>query len=60
VPALPTFHALDLAPVLKLAAAWAMVAVMMGTIVGPQNQLLSEAGAALCGTRARVLRRAVA
>jgi hypothetical protein len=37
--------------VLKLAAVLTMVGVMVGTLVVPQNQLLSDAGATMCGNR---------
>jgi hypothetical protein len=48
---LPTIHGLDLAPVLKLTAALAMVGWLAGTIVMPQNSLLDDAESTLCGTR---------
>jgi hypothetical protein len=48
---LPTFHGLDLVPVLKLIAAVTMVGCLLGTFVMPQNSLLNEAKVTLCGTR---------
>ena len=48
---LPTFHGLDLAPVLKLIAALFMVGCLVGTIVMPQYLLLDDAKSTLCGTR---------
>ncbi len=51
---LPTFHGLDLAPVLKLIAALTMVACLVGMVIVPQNSLLDDAKVTLCGTR-RVL-----
>ena len=51
VASLPTFHGLDLAPVLKLIAALTMVGCLVGTIVMPQNSLLDAARVTLCGTR---------
>ncbi len=47
----PIIHGLDLAPVLKLVAALIMVGCLLGTIVVPQNSLLTDAQSALCGTR---------
>ncbi len=52
---LPTFHGLDLAPVLKLIAALTMVGCLVGTIVMPQNSLLDAAKLTLCGTRCLLL-----
>ena len=51
VVSLPTFHGLDMAPVLKLIAALTMVGCLLGTFVMPQNALLDAAQMALCGTR---------
>jgi hypothetical protein len=51
VASLPTFHGLDLAPVLKLTAALTMVGCLLGTDIVPQNSLLDDAKATLCGTR---------
>jgi hypothetical protein len=42
VASLPTFHRLDLAPVLKLTAALTMVGCLLGTIIVPQNSLLND------------------
>ncbi len=47
---LPTFHGLDLAPVLKLIAALTMVGCLVGTIIMPQNSLLDAVKLTLCGT----------
>ena len=44
-----SFHGLDVAPVLKLAAALTMVGCLLGTIVVPQNALLTDAESTLCG-----------
>ena len=53
-----SFHGLDLAPVLKLAAALTMVGCLLGTIVVPQNALLTDAESTLCGAcRAHLLLR---
>jgi hypothetical protein len=51
VASLPTFHGLDLAPVLKLIAVLTMVGCLVGTVVMPQNALLDDAKSTLCGTR---------
>ena len=51
VASLPTFHGLDLAPVLKLIAALTMVGCLLGTIIVPQNSLLNDVRSTLCGTR---------
>jgi hypothetical protein len=51
VASLPTFHGLDLAPVLKLLAALSMVGCLVGTIVMPQYLLLNDAKSTLCGAR---------
>ena len=50
VASLPTFHGLDLAPVLKLIAALTMVGCLVGTVIVPQNALLDDAKVTLCGT----------
>jgi hypothetical protein len=50
VLSLPTFHGLDLAPVFKLTSALTLVALVIGLVIGPQNQLLDDAGAVMCGT----------
>ncbi len=42
VASLPTFHRLDLAPVLKLTAALTMVGCLLGTTIVPQNSLLND------------------
>jgi hypothetical protein len=56
---LPTFHGLDLAPVLKLIAALTMVGCLVGMVIVPQNSLLDDARVTLCGTfRARLFLRA--
>ena len=53
---LPTFHGLDLAPVLKLIGALTMVGCLVGMVIVPQNALLGDAKVTLCGTRrARLL-----
>ncbi len=55
VASLPTFHGLDLAPVLELIAALTMVGCLIGAIIVPQNSLLDDAKLTLCGThRARL------
>ena len=51
VASLPTFRGMDLAPVLKLIAALTMVGCLLGTIIVPQNSLIDDAEATLCGTR---------
>ena len=51
VASLPTFHGLDLAPVLKLIGALTMVGCLLGIIIVPQNSLIDDAEATLCGTR---------
>ena len=51
VASLPTFHGLDLAPVLKRLAALSMVGCLVGTIVMPQYLLLNDAKSTLCGAR---------
>ena len=51
VASLPTFHGLDLAPVLKLIGALTMVGCLVGIIIVPQNSLIDDAEATLCGTR---------
>ena len=53
VPSLPTFRGLDLAPVFKLTSALTLVALVIGLVIRPQNQLLDDAGAVMCGTRRR-------
>ncbi len=52
----PTIRGLDLAPVFKLVAALIMVGCLVGTIVVPQNSLLTDAEVTLCGTRRAHLR----
>jgi hypothetical protein len=47
---LPTFHGLDLAPVLKLIAALTMVGCLVGMVIVPQNALLDDARVTLCGS----------
>jgi hypothetical protein len=47
----PTFHGLDLAPVLKLIAALTTVGWLVGMVIVPQNALLDDARVTLCGTR---------
>ncbi len=51
VASLPTFHGLDLAPVLKITAALTMVGCLLGTVIAPQNSLLNDVRSTLCGTR---------
>jgi hypothetical protein len=51
VASLPTFHGLDLAPVLKLIGALTMVGCLVGMVIVPQNSLLDDAKVTLCGTR---------
>jgi hypothetical protein len=51
VASLPTFRGMDLAPVLKLIAALTMVGCLVGIIIVPQNSLIDDAEATLCGTR---------
>jgi hypothetical protein len=51
VASLPTFHGLDLAPMLKLIATLTMVGCLLDTIIMPQNSLLGDAESTLCGTR---------
>jgi hypothetical protein len=51
LPSLPTLHGLDLAPVFKLIAALTMVGCLLGTVIVPQNALLTDAESTLCGTR---------
>ena len=53
VPSLPTFHGLDFAPVFRLTSALTLVGLVIGLVLGPQNQLLDDAGAVMCGTRRR-------
>jgi hypothetical protein len=56
VASLPTFHGLDLAPVLKLIGALTMVGCLVGVVIVPQNALLDDAKVTLCGTfRAHLL-----
>jgi hypothetical protein len=56
VASVPTFHGLDLAPVLKLIGALTMVGCLVGMVIVPQNALLDDAKVTLCGTRrARLL-----
>jgi hypothetical protein len=50
VASLPTFHGLDLAPVLKLIGALTMVGCLVGMVIVPQNSLLDDAKVTLCGT----------
>ena len=60
MPSLRRFHGMDLSPVLKLSATFAMIGVMIFTSIAPQTRFLLEAGAAMCGTgpkaRASVVR----
>jgi hypothetical protein len=51
VASVPTFHGLDLAPVLKLIGALTMVGCLVGMVIVPQNSLLDDARVTLCGTR---------
>ncbi len=51
VASLPTFHGLDLAPVLKLVATVTMAGCLLGTIIVQQNSRLDDAKVTLCGTR---------
>ena len=51
VASVPTFHGLDLAPVLKLIGALTMVGCLVGMVIVPQNSLLDDAKVTLCGTR---------
>ena len=47
---LPTFHGLDLAPVLKLIAVLTMIGCVLSMIVVPQNVMLDAVKSVLCGT----------
>ena len=51
MPSLPTFRGLDLAPVFRLTSALTLVGLVIGLVIGPQNQLLDDAAAVMCGTR---------
>ncbi len=51
VASLPTFHGLDVAPVLKLIAAMTMVGCLVGMVIVPQSSLIDDAEVTLCGTR---------
>jgi hypothetical protein len=52
----PTFHGLDLAPVLKLIGSLTMVGCLVGMVILPQISLLDDAKVTLCGTfRAHLL-----
>ena len=60
IPPTPRYNSLDSGVVLKLTAAFAMIAIMVGTTILPQLGVLQEAAEALCGIsrEAPVYRRA--
>jgi hypothetical protein len=51
VASVPTFHGLDLAPVLKLIGALTMVGYLVGMVIVPQNSQLDDAKSTLCSMR---------